>query len=87
MEFSPATDKEVIEAFQLVARKEGILAAMESSHALAWVVKNAGSLSPEQVVVVNVSGRGDKDIFIVAEAVGDESWMEYCREYGAGRIQ
>ena len=87
VEFSPATDKEVIEAFQLVARKEGILAAMESSHALAWVVKNAGSLPPEQVVVVNVSGRGDKDIFIVAEAVGDESWMEYCREYGAGRIQ
>ncbi|MBL06193.1 MAG: tryptophan synthase subunit beta [Planctomycetota bacterium] len=87
VEFSPASDREVIEAFQLTAGKEGILAALESSHALAWVVKNAGSLPEDNIVVVNVSGRGDKDIFIVADAVGDEAWMKYCREYGAGRIQ
>ena len=51
------------------------------------MVKNAGSLPKDNIVVVNVSGRGDKDIFIIADAVGDEAWMEYCREYGAGRIQ
>jgi tryptophan synthase beta chain len=87
IDFEPAFDREVIEAFQLLAREEGILAALESSHAVAWVVKHAGSLRRDAIVVVNLSGRGDKDIFIVAEAVGDEAWKEYCREYGAGRIR
>ncbi len=87
VEYVPAFDEDVIAAFQLLARTEGILAALESSHALAWVVANAGSLPKDQIVVVNLSGRGDKDIFIVADAVRDQAWMDYCKEYAEGRIR
>jgi tryptophan synthase beta chain len=57
-----ASDDEVLEAFQLVAKTEGILPALESTHALAYVVKHAHELSQNQIVVVNLSGRGDKDV-------------------------
>ena len=87
VEFSAVSDKQVIEAFQLLARTEGILAALESSHALGYLVENAASFDRDDVVVVNLSGRGDKDIFIVADALDDRAWKEYCREYGAGRIR
>ena len=87
VEFFHATDDEVIAAFQLLANREGILAAMESSHALAYVLKLAKDLSSDQVIVVNLSGRGDKDIFIVADALDDEDWKSYCREYGEGKIR
>ena len=49
---------------------EGILPALESSHALAWVIKNAPAMSEEDIVVMNLSGRGDKDILTVAEMDG-----------------
>jgi tryptophan synthase beta chain len=59
-----AGDEEVLEAFQLLARTEGILPALESSHALAWVVAAAasGELAPGSTVLINLSGRGDKDV-------------------------
>jgi tryptophan synthase beta chain len=57
-----ATDDEVLEAFQLVAKTEGILPALESTHALAYVIKHAHEMPASQVVVVNLSGRGDKDV-------------------------
>ena len=75
------------QAFQLLAREEGILAALESCHALAYVIKNARSFSRETVLVVNLSGRGDKDIFIIAEAVGDADWKAYCADFAAGKIR
>jgi tryptophan synthase beta chain len=87
VEFHPAFDAEVVEAFQLLARTEGILAALESCHALAWLVKNARNLQRDQVVVVNLSGRADKDIFILAGALGDADWKLYCADYAAGRIR
>lgn len=79
VEFSYATDKEVIAAFQLLARTEGIIAAMESSHAVAEAIKRAPTLSKEEIMVVNISGRGDKDIFIIAEAMQDEEWKQFIK--------
>jgi len=69
-EYAAATDDEAMAAFRQMNRMEGILPALETSHALAWVVKNAPMMSPEEVVVVNLSGRGDKDILTVAELDG-----------------
>ena len=62
-------DDEALAAFQLLCRSEGILPALESSHALAYAVKLAASLNKEQIVVVNLSGRGDKDLDIVTWAL------------------
>jgi tryptophan synthase beta chain len=63
------SDDEALEAFQLLCRKEGILPALESSHAVAYAVKLAASLGNEQIIVVNLSGRGDKDLDIVIKAL------------------
>jgi tryptophan synthase beta chain len=57
-----ATDEEVLPAFQLLAKTEGILPALESAHALAYVVKHAEEIPPDQIAVINLSGRGDKDV-------------------------
>jgi len=65
-----ASDDEALEAFQLLAKLEGILPALESSHAIAYAIKAAAKLSKEEVVVVNLSGRGDKDVHTVAEVLG-----------------
>jgi len=63
-------DKEALEAFQLLCRTEGITPALESAHAVAYAVKLAASLDKEKTIVINLSGRGDKDMGIVAEALG-----------------
>ena len=68
--YTSATDDEAIEAFQLCARLEGIIPALEPSHALAYVQKLAPTLPKDHLMVVNLSGRGDKDIFTVAERLG-----------------
>jgi tryptophan synthase beta chain len=62
VEYSYAIDEEALAAFQLLAKTEGILAALESTHALAYVIKHASEFSPSHVVVINLSGRGDKDV-------------------------
>jgi tryptophan synthase beta chain len=64
------TDTEALEGFQLLCRLEGIIPALESSHAIAHAVKLAGTLKPSQIVVINLSGRGDKDLDIVNKALG-----------------
>jgi tryptophan synthase beta chain len=69
-EYDAVTDDEAMAAFRQLNRMEGILPALESSHALAWVAKHAPAMPPEQVIVVNLSGRGDKDILTVAEMDG-----------------
>lgn len=71
-EYASATDDEAMEAFRLLTRREGILPALESSHAMAWVVANAPKMDSDQVIVMNLSGRGDKDILTVAELDGIE---------------
>ncbi|MDP3878695.1 MAG: tryptophan synthase subunit beta, partial [Dehalococcoidales bacterium] len=64
------TDKEALEGFQLLSRTEGIIPALESAHAVFYAAGLAGSLDKKQIIVVNLSGRGDKDMGIVAEALG-----------------
>ena len=64
-EYVCADDESVLDAFALLIRSEGIIPALESSHALAWLMQQKGQLSPDTVVVVNLSGRGDKDVGIV----------------------
>jgi tryptophan synthase beta chain len=67
--YSKASDAEALEAFELLARLEGIIPALESAHAIAEVIKVAPSMTSDQVVVVNLSGRGDKDVNTVAECL------------------
>jgi tryptophan synthase beta chain len=69
-EYHTVTDDEAMAAFRLLNRCEGILPALESSHAIAWLAKHARQLGPDQVAVVNLSGRGDKDIMTVADLDG-----------------
>jgi len=64
------TDKETLEAFHLTCRLEGIIPALESSHAVAYALKLAPTMRKDQVLLVNLSGRGDKDMHIVAKASG-----------------
>ncbi len=61
------TDKEAVKAFILLSKLEGIIPALESSHAIAYMIKNAGNFKKEEIVVVTVSGRGDKDLQMVRE--------------------
>jgi tryptophan synthase beta chain len=65
--YSVATDSEALEAFELLARLEGIIPALESSHAIAEVIKTAPTMGREKLIVVNLSGRGDKDVNTVAQ--------------------
>jgi tryptophan synthase beta chain len=70
VEYVAATDQEALEAFQLCTRTEGIIPALEPAHALAHAAKIAPGMDREAIVLLNLSGRGDKDIFTVAEALG-----------------
>ena len=72
VKYVPVTDDEALEAFQLTCRLEGIIPALESAHALAALPKLAKQYRDDQIILVNVSGRGDKDIFTVADALGVE---------------
>jgi tryptophan synthase beta chain len=69
-EYVGITDDEALEAFQLCTRAEGIIPALECAHALAHIVKLAPTLAKDQIILMNLSGRGDKDIFTVAEHLG-----------------
>jgi len=69
-EYTSVTDAEALEAFQALAQLEGIMPALESAHAVAHAMRLAPTLSREQVVVVGLSGRGDKDVQVVARALG-----------------
>ncbi|MBF0199805.1 MAG: tryptophan synthase subunit beta [Desulfamplus sp.] len=75
--FESATDKEVVEALKLTMQKEGIIPALESAHAFARAFLEVPSLSKDDVVIINQSGRGDKDIFTVADAFDDPKWKQF----------
>ena len=64
------SDAEALEGFKLLCETEGIAPALEPAHAIFYTCKMAGSLNKEQIIVVNLSGRGDKDMDIVVEALG-----------------
>ena len=67
-QYFAVNDEAVLDAFEVFTRSEGIIPALESSHALAWLLSQKGKLPPDTVVVVNLSGRGDKDVGIVERA-------------------
>lgn len=69
-EYVPITDKEALQAFHDLCRMEGIIPALESSHALAYACKLAPTLPKDKILLVNLSGRGDKDMHTVAEFSG-----------------
>ena len=77
--FESATDAEVISAFKTTVRSEGLIPALESTHAIARALREAATLSPRDAILINLSGRGDKDIFTIAAALGDERWYEFLR--------
>ncbi|MGH6932148.1 MAG: tryptophan synthase subunit beta [Dongiaceae bacterium] len=70
VQYVAITDQQALDAFQLCARAEGIIPALEPSHALAHVARIAGKLPRDHIIVMNMCGRGDKDIFTVAAALG-----------------
>lgn len=71
-EYVPVTDEEAVEAFEYLSRIEGIIPAIESSHALAYACKLAPQMGKDQIIVVNISGRGDKDVAAIARYRGIE---------------
>ena len=70
VEYQSATDTEALEGFQLLCRTEGIIPALEPAHAIAAVARIAPTMAKDQIIIVNLCGRGDKDIFTVAAALG-----------------
>lgn len=68
----PILDDEALEAFKLTTRVEGIIPALESAHAIAHAVKIVPAMDKDQIVIVNLSGRGDKDVHTVASMLGME---------------
>ena len=85
--FEAATDREVLEAFTLTLKKEGLIPALESSHAFVQAYKESSGLNKDDVIIINQSGRGDKDIFTVADAFADPEWLKFIKKkaekYGA----
>jgi tryptophan synthase beta chain len=75
--FESATDTEVLEALELTMKTEGIIPALESAHAFVQAFKDAPGLSHEDAVIINMSGRGDKDIFTIAHSFDDPSWKAF----------
>jgi len=83
VEFVSVRDGEALEGFELLARLEGIIPALESAHAAAYGLRLARTLPPERLMVINLSGRGDKDLFITARALEKEPWIDFLsREAG-----
>ena len=68
--YEAVTDRAALDAFAALSRLEGILPALESAHAVAWVLAHRGRWTGDDVILVNLSGRGDKDVALVAELTG-----------------
>jgi len=77
VEFSRATDAEALEALQFFARNEGVVFALESAHGAAEAIRVAKELPADRAVIVNMSGRGDKDLFITAKRLDEKRWKEF----------
>lgn len=79
VEFTYANDQEALSAYQLLAKTEGIFAALESSHAAAGAIRLAPQLKKNKTIVFNCSGRGDKDLFIVTKAFKDDNFNQFLK--------
>ena len=75
--FEAATDDEVIAAFRRLLQCEGIIGALESTHAVAGAIREVGEMDADEVVLINLSGRGDKDIFTIGDALADPNWHRF----------
>jgi len=82
--FEGATDREVIDALSLTLKMEGLIPALESAHAFAQAFKEAPSLSKDDIILINQSGRGDKDIFTIADAFDDPGWKTFIQKKAEG---
>ena len=82
--FEAATDREVIDAAALTIRKEGLIPALESAHAFAGAFREIPRLPKEDMVIINQSGRGDKDIFTIADAFDDPGWKKFIIKKAEG---
>ena len=84
--FEAVTDSQVAEALQITMRSEGLIPALESAHGFAQALQEAPNMRPDQTILINMSGRGDKDIFTIADALRNEHWKTFIRqkahEYG-----
>ncbi len=81
VEFVSISDKESLQAVKTLSRLEGIIPALESAHAVAYALKLAPKLSKDKVIVVNLSGRGDKDIFILTKAFKDKKFYKFLEDF------
>jgi tryptophan synthase beta chain len=81
--FEAATDEEVVAALKRLMRSEGIIGALESTHAVAGALREAGQMRPDQSALINLSGRGDKDIFTIATALQDRNWVQFLKDKAA----
>lgn len=81
--FEAATDDDVVAAMQRTVRNEGLIPALESSHAFAQAYLEAPTMSSEENILINMSGRADKDIFTVADAVDDPKWRDFIIDKAA----
>jgi tryptophan synthase beta chain len=75
--FEAATDAEVKETLKLTMRTEGLIPALESTHGFVVALKEAATMAKDEIVLVNMSGRGDKDIFTIADALDDAKWKSF----------
>lgn len=73
MTYTSVTDAEALAAVELLCRTEGIIPALESAHAIAEVIKRAPQMSPEKIIVICLSGRGDKDVLTIQEALAERT--------------
>lgn len=76
VKYTYATDNEALEAFEILSRLEGIIPALESAHAIAEAIKIAPALSKDKIILINLSGRGDKDVQHVANIKGEDLWNQ-----------
>jgi tryptophan synthase beta chain len=81
--FESATDAEVVKALKLTMKTEGIIPALESAHAFAGAFREAPTMTKDQIIIINQSGRGDKDIFTVADALNDPEWKTFIQTKAA----
>jgi tryptophan synthase beta chain len=68
--YAAVNDPEVLDAFRFLSKTEGIIPALESAHAVAYVMQNADRFDRDDIVIINLSGRGDKDVAVVAAMTG-----------------
>ncbi len=80
MRAEAATDAEVLAVMRQVMRHEGLIPALESAHGFVTALKEAPEMSSDEMILINQSGRGDKDIFTIADALGDERWKDFLRQ-------